>query len=75
MVDGGIRRGSDVMKGLAFGAALVGLGRPILYGLSADGREGVKSVVEQITGELRRLMSMLGVANPRSAARDMLISV
>ena len=42
MVDGGFRRGSDVLKGLAFGAALVGLGRPILYGLAADGRNGVR---------------------------------
>jgi len=37
IVDGGFRRGSDVLKGLAFGASLVGLGRPILYGLSAAG--------------------------------------
>jgi isopentenyl diphosphate isomerase/L-lactate dehydrogenase-like FMN-dependent dehydrogenase len=40
IVDGGFRRGSDVFKGLAFGASLVGLGRPILYGLAAAGREG-----------------------------------
>ena len=40
IVDGSIRRGSDVLKGLAFGADLVGLGRPILYGLAADGEQG-----------------------------------
>jgi isopentenyl diphosphate isomerase/L-lactate dehydrogenase-like FMN-dependent dehydrogenase len=73
IVDGGIRRGSDVMKGLAFGASLVGLGRPILYGLSADGKEGVKNVIDQITGELRRIMSMVGAETPQSATRDMLI--
>ena len=41
IVDGGFRRGSDILKGLAYGASLVGLGRPILYGLAAAGREGV----------------------------------
>ena len=41
IVDGGFRRGSDVFKGLAFGADAVGLGRPILYGLAAGGEQGV----------------------------------
>ena len=54
-MDGGFRRGSDVFKGLAHGAVLVGLGRPILYGLAADGSEGVRGVVESITSELRRI--------------------
>jgi isopentenyl diphosphate isomerase/L-lactate dehydrogenase-like FMN-dependent dehydrogenase len=74
IVDGGFRRGSDVLKGLAFGASLVGLGRPILYGLAADGREGVKAVITGITGEMKRLMTMVGAAEPGQARRDMLIS-
>ena len=73
MVDGGFRRGSDVLKGLAFGASLIGLGRPILYGLAADGREGVKGVIEGMTVELKRIMSMVGAANPDSVSRDVLI--
>lgn len=73
MVDGGFRRGSDVLKGLAFGASLIGLGRPILYGLAANGREGVKGVIEGITVELKRIMSMVGAANPDSVCRDVLI--
>lgn len=73
MVDGGFRRGSDVLKGLAFGASLIGLGRPILYGLAANGREGVKGVIEGITAELKRIMSMVGAANPDSVSRDVLI--
>ena len=44
-VDGGFRRGSDVLKGLAFGATLVGLGRPVLYGLAAGGKDGVQAVI------------------------------
>jgi isopentenyl diphosphate isomerase/L-lactate dehydrogenase-like FMN-dependent dehydrogenase len=73
MVDGGFRRGSDVLKGLAFGASLVGLGRPILYGLAAGGQGGVAGVVEQITGELVRIMSLVGAADVRNVGRDILI--
>ncbi len=73
MVDGGFRRGSDVLKGLAFGASLVGLGRPILYGLAAGGRDGVAGVVEQITRELIRVMSLVGAADVRNVNRDILI--
>jgi isopentenyl diphosphate isomerase/L-lactate dehydrogenase-like FMN-dependent dehydrogenase len=73
MVDGGFRRGSDVLKGLAFGASLVGLGRPILYGLAADGKDGVKGVVEGITAELKRLMTMVGAPGPSHARGEILI--
>jgi isopentenyl diphosphate isomerase/L-lactate dehydrogenase-like FMN-dependent dehydrogenase len=71
-VDGGFRRGSDVLKGLAFGASLVGLGRPILYGLAAAGGDGVREVIEQITGELRRIMSMVGATEPGRVSRAIL---
>lgn len=73
IVDGGFRRGSDVLKGLAFGAHLVGLGRPILYALAAGGEQGVCDLVEAITRELRRLMTMTGVPSPSEAHRDILI--
>jgi 4-hydroxymandelate oxidase len=74
LVDGGFRRGSDVLKGLAYGASLVGLGRPILYGLAADGREGVRGVVSGITGELKRLMTMLGAPDPAHVPKNILIA-
>jgi isopentenyl diphosphate isomerase/L-lactate dehydrogenase-like FMN-dependent dehydrogenase len=73
-VDGGFRRGSDVLKGLAFGASLVGLGRPILYGLAAGGKEAVTGLVEAITRELLRLMIMVGASRPDAVRRDILIS-
>jgi len=73
LVDGGFRRGSDVVKGLAFGASLVGLGRPILYGLAAAGREGVRDVIKGITSELKRIMSMVGAPEPSLVKRDILI--
>jgi len=74
MVDGGFRRGSDVLKGLAFGASLVGIGRPILYGLAADGREGVKGVVNGITQELKRIMTLAEVPEPGQVPHDILIT-
>jgi len=70
MVDGGFRRGSDVMKGLALGADLVGLGRPVLYGLAADGQSGVRDLMLQITDELRRLMIMAGASRLQELNRD-----
>lgn len=73
LVDGGFRRGSDVFKGLAFGAQLVGLGRPILYALAANGPEGVEDLIRQITGEMVRFMSMTGSVDSRHVSRDVLI--
>jgi isopentenyl diphosphate isomerase/L-lactate dehydrogenase-like FMN-dependent dehydrogenase len=74
LIDGGFRRGSDVLKGLAFGASLVGLGRPILYGLAAEGKAGVRSVVQSITGELKRLMTMLGAPDPTHVPNNIVIT-
>ncbi len=74
MVDGGFRRGSDVLKGLAFGASLVGLGRPILYGFAAGGKQGVREVIVGITDELKRIMSMVGALQPARIDRDVLIT-
>jgi isopentenyl diphosphate isomerase/L-lactate dehydrogenase-like FMN-dependent dehydrogenase len=73
MIDGGFRRGSDVLKGLAFGATLVGLGRPILYGLAAAGQEGVEGVIEGITQELKRIMIMVGAPDPTRVPHDILV--
>jgi isopentenyl diphosphate isomerase/L-lactate dehydrogenase-like FMN-dependent dehydrogenase len=73
LVDSGFRRGSDALKGLAFGARLVGLGRPILYGLAADGAAGVRDVVGHITEELRRFMALTGSADCDHVDRDLMI--
>lgn len=73
IVDGGFRRGTDVLKGLAFGAQAVGLGRPILFGLAAGGEEGVKTVITEIAEELKRAMAMTGVKDPASAHRGIIL--
>ena len=54
-LDGGIRRGTDVFKALAYGAAGVFVGRPILWGLSVNGKEGAKHVL-RILNDVRILV-------------------
>jgi isopentenyl diphosphate isomerase/L-lactate dehydrogenase-like FMN-dependent dehydrogenase len=73
IVDGGFRRGTDVLKGLAFGAQAVGIGRPILYGLAADDEAGVKTVITEMAEELRRAMTMTGVKDPASAHKGIIL--
>ena len=55
-LDGGIRRGIDVMKALAFGARAVFVGRPAIYGLARSGKDGVKEVLEMLHEEFKLAM-------------------
>jgi 4-hydroxymandelate oxidase len=73
IVDGGFRRGTDILKGLAFGAQAIGVGRPILYGLAIDGEEGVKTVINEMAEELKRAMTMTGVKSPASAHKGIIL--
>lgn len=59
--DGGVRRGSDVLKALALGARACLIGRAYLYGLGAAGELGVDAVIAMFEADLRRTMSLLGV--------------
>ncbi|HLK22717.1 MAG TPA: alpha-hydroxy acid oxidase [Bryobacteraceae bacterium] len=60
IVDGGIRRGTDVLKALALGASAVGIGRPYLHGLGIAGAEGVTRVVEILRQEFELAMMLTG---------------
>ncbi|APR84252.1 Glycolate oxidase [Minicystis rosea] len=60
LMDGGVRRGTDVLKALALGASAVLLGRPILWGLAAGGERGVARVLEIMNGELSLAMALAG---------------
>jgi isopentenyl diphosphate isomerase/L-lactate dehydrogenase-like FMN-dependent dehydrogenase len=62
-VDGGFRRGSDVLKALAIGARAVGIGRPYIWGLAAYGQEGVERVLEILRAELNLTMRQCGIAS------------
>ena len=63
LLDGGVRRGSDVFKAMALGATAVLLGRPHLWGLSVAGQEGVEWVVDLLNNELDRVMGLAGAKN------------
>lgn len=62
LVDGGIRRGTDVLKALALGAKAVLLGRPVLWGLAVAGEAGVQHILELLLNELDLAMALSGCA-------------
>jgi len=61
LIDGGVRRGSDIVKALCLGADAVCVGRPFLYGLAARGEDGVVDVLRILRTELARTMTLMGV--------------
>jgi isopentenyl diphosphate isomerase/L-lactate dehydrogenase-like FMN-dependent dehydrogenase len=63
-LDGGVRRGTDVVKALALGAQAVFIGRPALWGLAAGGEEGARHVLELLREEIRLALLLLGCASP-----------
>jgi 4-hydroxymandelate oxidase len=63
LIDGGIRRGTDILKALAMGAAAVCVARPYLYGLAVFGQRGVERVMELLRTELALAMGLAGVPN------------
>jgi isopentenyl diphosphate isomerase/L-lactate dehydrogenase-like FMN-dependent dehydrogenase len=73
-VDGGVRRGTDVLKALACGARAVLLGRPILWGLAASGERGVYHVLQLIRAELERAMDLAGCPTLESITRALISS-
>jgi L-lactate dehydrogenase (cytochrome) len=62
LLDGGVRRGTDVVKAICLGATAVCIGRPYLYGLAARGPEGVSHVLQIFREEMARAMTLMGVA-------------
>jgi 4-hydroxymandelate oxidase len=70
-VDGGIRRGTDVLKTLAYGARAVLLGRPILWGLATEGEAGVKFVLEMLRQEFDLAMALSGCPTLTAITRDL----
>ena len=74
ILDGGIRRGSDVLKAIALGARACMIGRPLAYGLGAGGEPGARRAVTILEQELRTAMALAGCPSLLSADRSLVAS-
>jgi L-lactate dehydrogenase (cytochrome)/(S)-mandelate dehydrogenase len=74
LLDGGVRRGSDVVKALALGAAACLVGRPQLWGLAVAGEAGVAHVLDIYRRELDRVMGLCGVSRLADIGHDLIFS-
>jgi 4-hydroxymandelate oxidase len=70
LIDGGVRRGTDVLKALALGASAVGIGRPYVWGLAAFGEPGVDRVLQILDDEFITIMRQAGALNIKQITRD-----
>jgi 4-hydroxymandelate oxidase len=71
LLDGGVRRGSDVVKAVALGAAAVFVGRPAAWGLAVGGEEGVYRILEILRGELEKAMVLTGCPTVSDITREL----
>ena len=71
IVDGGIRRGTDILKCIALGADAIQIGRPLLWGLNYDGQKGVEKVIQLLLDELVEVMILTGSKNINEITRDL----
>jgi 4-hydroxymandelate oxidase len=72
LVDGGIRRGTDVLKAIALGASATLVLRPILWGLAVAGAEGVFGALDTLRLELARALSLCGCRSIQEVSRDLI---
>jgi 4-hydroxymandelate oxidase len=71
LLDGGVRRGSDAAIALALGATAVGIGRPVLWGLAADGEAGVRQVLQVLGAEFDHALALCGARRPADLTQDL----
>jgi len=71
IMDGGVRRGSDVLKARALGAQAVAVGRATLYGAAAGGEAGARQALAILASELERAMQLNGVARVADITREL----
>ena len=71
LLDGGVRRGTDVIKAIALGARAVLVGRPVVWGLAADGEQGARRVLELLRAEIDLAMALCGCPTVSDITRDL----
>jgi len=74
LIDGGIRRGTDIFKALALGADAICIGRPYLWGLGAFGEQGVTRVLALLRSELKRIMQFAGTTSLAAIGSEYLVT-
>ncbi|QQQ73659.1 alpha-hydroxy-acid oxidizing protein [Saccharothrix sp. 6-C] len=74
VLDGGVRSGGDVAVALALGAAAVGVGRPVLWGLAAAGEPGVARVLDVLRDEFDHVLALCGGRDPADLTRDLVVA-
>ena len=71
-MDGGVRRGTDIVKAIALGARAVLIGRPVVWGLTLGGEQGVARVLEILRAELDLAMALCGAVRIEDLSRDLI---
>jgi 4-hydroxymandelate oxidase len=74
ILDGGIRRGTDIFKGLALGATATGIGRPYIWGLASFGQEGVETVLALLRKEFQVVMRQAGTTSVKGITKDYIVA-
>ena len=70
LIDGGVRRGTDVLKALGLGASAVGIGRPYVWGIASFGEAGVDRVLQILDDEFITIMRQVGALNVKQITRE-----
>ena len=72
IIDSGIRSGDDIIKALAIGANFVMIGRPLLYGIGADGSRGLKKILEIFKNEISTTLGLVGLNDIKDISSEIL---
>jgi 4-hydroxymandelate oxidase len=72
LVDGGIRRGTDVVKAIALGAKAVGVGRPIIWGLAVDGTQGAERILDILRRDFELTMRLCGCTSVQAITNSLI---